>query len=138
MVPAHMAQGSKVVTSVHAAKWSAGQLSAAWRARVDSAWLTVLMLPCSAIRVSPPGPTSTAPKGCRPMSIALLATRLACASQRSAWSGLSGVAGMWVSVALGTAVCPTGGVFLDQAEQLIHGHGHAAHHQQTAESQAHL
>ena len=54
-----------------------GQVLAACRASVDSAWFTVSMLPCSASTVSPSGATSKAPNGWRPMLAARRATSLA-------------------------------------------------------------
>ena len=39
---------------------------------------------------------------------------------------------------IGAAMRPAGGVFLDVAEQLIHDHGHRAHHHQAAEREPHL
>ena len=41
-------------------------------------------------------------------------------------------------LALGTAMCPTGGAFFNRAEQFIHGHGHGPHHDQARKGQAHL
>ena len=62
-VPAHMAQGSTVVTSVQGQSSVGEWRRAASRANTASAWLTLSTLPCSISTVSWSGPTSSAPNG---------------------------------------------------------------------------
>ena len=135
-VPAHMAQGSTVVTSVHCPQHVAASRSdwAASRASTASAWLTAVDV---ALRhqhgVADRGPTSTAPNGWWPDAAACSASALARCSKAITWQSRSARCSLLMRV---TVRCPHQAVlraavrparwcaFSTTREQFVHHHRH--------------
>ena len=148
-VPAHIAHGSTVVTSVHGQSSAGDQRSAASRASTASAWLTLSTLPCSISTVAWSAATRSAPNGWWPASIACRASAWARSSMAATWVVVGSVraaaAATLGGVVLRVVLMPSlarcahaGRALLDHREQLVHRHRHRADDDQAGERQAHL